>query len=394
VTGALDGVRILDLSRFIAGPICAQILGDMGAEVIKVERPGGEDARAQGPFIDGESLYAMAYNRNKASVSLDTRHPQAIPILEHLVGWADVLVENYRPGTMDAMGFGWARLHETYPRLVLTSLSGFGQTGPLAHRALFDPIAQAASGLMSLTGEPDGPPMLTGTYIADHVAGLYGVIGTLAALNARQSSGIGQRVDVASLDALVSVLGTRPMAYAMLGELPPRLGARDPYSAPANVFAASDGHVYLHAGTDSLFPRFCAAIEREDLAADARFATIGGRLTNVQALEAEVGAWTRPRAKAQIEELMDAAGIPCAAVADLRDVVTSPQLRAREMFVEVRDTPVGTAVLTGLPVKLDATPATIRRPPPSAGADTERILGEVVGLEPAAIAALRAAGAV
>ena len=394
MTGALDGVRVLDLSRFIAGPICAQILGDMGAEVIKVERPGGEDARSQGPFLDGESLYAMAYNRNKASVTVDTRHPDALPVLERLIAWADVLVENYRPGTLDAMGFGWARLHEAHPRLVLTSLSGFGQTGPLARRALFDPIAQAASGLMSLTGEPDRPPMLTGTYIADHVAGLYGAIGTLVALLARASSGVGQRVDVASLDALVSVLGTRPMAYAMLGERPGRLASRDPYSAPANVFPASDGHVYLHAGTDSLFPRLCGAIGRNDLVADPNYATIDDRLSNVEALKAEVAAWTTHRSRMEIEEALAAAGIPCAGVADIADVVASPQLRARDMFVEVAGTPVGTAVLTGIPVKLDATPGTIRTPPPRAGADTDRVLGNVVGLEPAAIEALRSARAI
>jgi len=390
VTGALDGVRVLDLSRFIAGPICGQILGDMGAEVIKVERPGGEDARFQGPFLDGESLYPMAYNRNKSSVTLDTRHRDAARILERLVAWADVLVENYRPGTLDAMGFGWVRLHDAYPRLVLTSLSGFGQTGPLADRALFDPIAQAASGLMSLTGEPGRPPMLAGTYIADHVAGLYGAIGTLVALLARASTGVGQRVDVASLDALVSVLGTRPMAYAMLGEQPSRMGSRDPYSAPANVFKAADGHVYLHAGTDSLFPRLCTAIGREALAADPRFATIAARLANVDVLEAEVGAWTILRTKLEIEEMLAAAGVPCSGVADMADVIASPQLRARDMFVEMAGTPVGAAVLTGIPMKLDGTPGSIRRPPPSAGADTDRVLTEIVGLDAAAIGVLRA----
>ena len=394
MTGALDGIRVLDLSRFIAGPICAQILGDMGAEVLKVERPGGEEARAQGPFLDGESLYAMAYNRNKASVTLDTRHPDAVPVLERLVAWADVLVENYRPGTLEAMGFGWERLHAAYPRLVVTSLSGFGQTGPLARRALFDPIAQAASGLMSLTGEPDGPPMLTGTYIADHVAGLYGAIGTLVALMARTSSSVGQRVDVASLDALVSVLGTRPMAYAMLGERPERRASRDPYSAPANAFAAADGYVYLHAGTDSLFPRFCAAIGRDDLAADPRYATIASRLEHVESLESAVAAWTTSRSRRVIEETLAVAGIPCSAVADMADVVASPQLRAREMFVEIAGTPVGTAVLTGIPVKLDGTPGTIRTPPPRAGGDTDRILRDLLGLAPDEIAALRASGAI
>jgi crotonobetainyl-CoA:carnitine CoA-transferase CaiB-like acyl-CoA transferase len=389
VTGALDGVRVLDLSRFIAGPICAQILGDMGAEVVKVERPGGEDARAQGPFLDGESLYPMAYNRNKASITLDTRHPAAAPVLERLVAWADVLVENYRPGTLDAMGLGWDRLHARHHRLVLVSLSGFGQTGPYAGRALFDPIAQAASGLMSLTGAADGPPVLTGTYIADHVAGLYGAIGALVALIARGPDGLGQRVDVASLDSLVSVLGTRPMAFAMLGERPGRNGSRDPYSAPANVFPARDGHVYLHGGTDALFPRLCAAIERPGLTADPRFATIASRLGHVEAIEAEVAAWTAVRTTTEIEAALAGAGVPCAAVADIEQVVASPQLQAREMFVEVAGTPVGTAVLTGLPVKLDGTPASIRLPPPAAGADNDRVYGDVLGLSRAEIEALR-----
>jgi crotonobetainyl-CoA:carnitine CoA-transferase CaiB-like acyl-CoA transferase len=391
---ALAGVRVLDLSRFIAGPICAQILGDMGADVVKVERPGGEDARFQGPFLDGESLYPMAYNRNKAGITLDTRHPDAGPLLERLIAWADVLVENYRPGTLDAMGIGWNRLHEAYPRLILTSLSGFGQTGPLADRALFDPIAQAASGLMSLTGQPDGPPALSGTYIADHVAGLYGAIGTLVSLIARGQTGTGQRVDVASLDALVSCMGTRPIASLLLGEAPRRAGARDPYSAPANVFPASDGYVYIHGGTHSLFPRLCAAIGRPQLAADARFGSIAARLASVEALEREVAAWTVSRTRADIEEALSAAGVPCSAVATMDEVVASDQLRAREMFVEVEHAAFGILALTGIPVKLGMTPGTIRAAPPMAGADNDRVYGALLGLTPEQIAALRASGAI
>ena len=223
----LDGIRVLDLSRFVAGPLCAQLLGDMGAEVIKLERPSGEDARDQGARYKGESVYAMAYNRNKHGITLDTRHPAARDLLERLVRASDVLVENYRPGTLDEMGLGAVRLRELNPRLVTTSLSGFGQSGPLAGRALFDPIAQAMSGLMSLTGDPEGPPTLTGTYIADHLAGLYGAIGTLLALYARDRTGQGQVVDVASLDALFSCLGTRPLEIAMLGVTPQRRGSRD-----------------------------------------------------------------------------------------------------------------------------------------------------------------------
>ncbi len=392
--GALAGVCVLDLSRFIAGPVCAQILGDMGAEVIKVERPGGEDARFQGPFSGGESLYPVAYNRNKAGVTLDTRHPDARGLLEGLVAWADIVVENYRPGTIDAMGFGWERLHRAYPRLILVSLSGFGQTGPLAGRALFDPIAQAASGLMSLTGDPGGPPTLVGTYIADHVAGLYGAIGTLTALIARGISGTGQRVDVASLNSLVACLGTRPMAYLMLGERPIRGASRDPYSAPANVFPARDGHVILHGGTDALFPRLCRAIGRDDLPKDPRYASIASRLANVEPLEAEVAAWTGSRTRAEIETTLATAGVPCSGVAGIEEVVASPQLQARDMFVEVAHATLGHAVLTGLPVKLDGTPGSIRTAPPVAGQDTDRIYRDVLGLDPAKIAELRASGAI
>ena len=392
--GALDGVRVLDLSRFIAGPICAQLLGDLGAEVIKLERPGGEDARLQGPFLDGVSLYPFAYNRNKASTTLDLRHPEAPEVLRRLVSWADVLVENFRPGTLDAMGLGWDSLHEAFPRLVLTSLSGFGQTGPDAERALFDPIAQAASGLMSLTGDPDGPPTLVGTYIADHVAGLYGAIGTLAALAARERTGEGQRVDVASLDALVSVLGTRPMAALMLGEHPVRSGPRDPYSAPASRFPALDGWVYVHGGTDALFPRLCGAIGRPDLVEDARLASVGGRLAHVDEVEEAVSAWTRVRTRADVERQLAAAGVPAAGVASIDEVVASPQLRARDMLVEMEHPVIGTVTLTGTPIKLSGTPATIRRPPPLAGADTDDVYRDVLGLSAEAVQALRDARAI
>jgi crotonobetainyl-CoA:carnitine CoA-transferase CaiB-like acyl-CoA transferase len=392
--GALDGVRVLDLSRFIAGPICAQLLGDLGAEVIKLERPGGEDARLQGPFLDGVSLYPFAYNRNKVSATLDLRHPEAPDVLRRLVSWADVLVENFRPGTMDAMGMGWNSLHQEHPRLIVTSLSGFGQTGPDAERALFDPIAQAASGLMSLTGDPDGPPMLVGTYIADHVAGLYGAIGTLAALAARDRTGEGQHVDVASLDALVSVLGTRPMAARMLGDHPVRSGPRDPYSAPASRFPALDGWVYVHGGTDPLFPRLCSTIGRPDLAADARLASVGGRLAHVDEVEEAVAAWTRVRTRADVERQLAAAGVPAAGVASIDEVVASPQLRARDMLVEVEHPVLGTVTLTGTPIKLSGTPATIRRPPPLAGADTDDVYRDVLGLSAEAVQALRDARAI
>jgi len=392
--GPLAGIRVLDLSRFIAGPFCAQMLGDMGAEVIKVERPGGEDARRAEPLYRGESLYTMVFNRNKHGITLDTRHPAALHILERLVTLSDVLVENYRPGTLAEMGLSQARLHELNPRLVVTSLSGFGQTGPLAQRALFDAIAQATSGLMSLTGDPDGPPTRTGTYIADYVAGLYGTIGTLLALRSRDTTGEGQLVDVASLDAIFSCLWIWPSAYAMLGLTPPRTGSRDPQTAPATVFRATDGYVYIHAGTNALFPRLCAAIGRDDLSRDERFRSVPGRMAAIQGLETAVSAWTETHTLAEISDALSAVGVPFGQVAEIGDVVTSPQIRAREMLVEIAHPLLGAVVVPGLPVKLSATPGSIRKAPPMVGEDDDRIYLELLGLSYQQIAELRASGAI
>lgn len=377
----LDGIRVIDLSRFIAGPLCAQILADMGAEVIKVERPGGEDARHHAPFVAGESLYTMMYNRNKRAVTLDTRDPRAKDVLTALLADADVLVENYRPGTLAAMGLPHDELRSRYPRLVVTSISGFGQTGPLADRALFDAIAQAASGLMSLTGRSSDPPVLTGTYISDYVTAYYAALGTMFALFHRERSGEGQVVDIASLDATVSLLGTRPSAFLMIGETPVRTGSRDLLTGPANTFPCSDGHVYLHGGTDSLFLKLCTAIERTDLADDLRFATIEGRMAHVDLLEGEVERWTLERTREEVSALMSAAGVPCGAVSTVEEVVRSPQIAAREMMVEMEHPVSGTVVLPGSPIKLSATPVRYELPPPSVGTDNELVYSGMLGFE-------------
>ena len=392
MAGPLDGIRVLDLSRFIAGPFCAQMLGDMGADVIKVERPGGEDARHHSPFYEGASIYTMVFNRNKRAVTLNTRHPEARAILEKLICASDVLVENYRPGTLVEMGFGYDRLHELNPRLVVTSISGFGQTGPLAKRALFDAIAQAMSGLMSLTGKDE--PTLTGTFIADYVAGLHGVIGTVLALHHRHESGEGQVVDVASLDAMFSCLSTYPSAAAMLGEVPQRHGSRDPLTGPANVFRATDGYIYLHAGTNPLFPRLCKAMGREDLAADQRFANVPGRMANIEELEQATQAWVGTGTIEIIGEALTKAGIPWGPVSTIEDVIASPQIAAREMMVEVEHPTLGALKLPGIPVKLGTTPGSIRKAPPLVGEDTDAVYREVLGMDDDTITRLRADGAI
>jgi len=392
MSGPLEGLTVLDLSRFIAGPFCAQMLGDMGARVIKVERPGGEDARHHEPFFKGASVYTMIFNRNKHAITLNTRHKAAREILESLVRQSDILVENFRPGTLAEMGFSYERLRELNPRLVVTSISGFGQTGPLAQRALFDAIAQAMSGLMSLTGK--GEPTLTGTFIADYVAGLHGVIGTLLALQNRERSGRGQVVDIASLDAMFSCLSTYPSAFAMLGQYPQRFGSRDPLTGPANVFKASDGYIYLHAGTNPLFPRLCQAMGRPELAADPTFRGVPGRMEHIEALEKIVGEWVGARTIEEAGAALTKAGIPWGPVSTIADVVASPQIAAREMMLNVEHQTLGTIKLPGIPVKLSESPGAVRKAPPLAGEDNEAVYRDLLGFSAERIATLKAEGAI
>lgn len=354
--GPLDGTTVLDLSRFIAGPTCAQVLADFGAQVVKIERPSGEDARHHEPYHRGESVYTMLYNRNKLGATLDTRHPAAGPVLDRLVAWADVVVENYRPGTLDTMGLNWERMTTLNPAIVLTSISGFGQTGPLSRRALFDAIAQASSGLMDVTGE-------------------------------------GQRVDVASLDAMFAMLGTRLVSWLMLGEEMPRSGSRDLLTAPVNVYPCRDAQVYIQAGTTSLFARLCRAIGREDLLDRDEYATVPGRMAHGAELEAVVGHWARDRDADEVGGVLDAAGIPWARVATVPEVAESPQIAARGMVVTTEHPTLGPLRLPGNPIKMDRSPPTVRTAPPTVGQDNDRVYTELLGMDHDELAALRASGA-
>ncbi|PWV57624.1 CaiB/BaiF CoA-transferase family protein [Nocardiopsis sp. L17-MgMaSL7] len=392
--GPLDGVKVLDLSRFIAGPLCAQILGDFGAEVVKVERPGGEDSRHHGPYWQGESIYMFLYHRNKQAATLDTRHPRARRILEDLVRWADVVVENYRPGTLEKMGLGYERMKELNESVILVSISGFGQTGPDSRRALFDAISQASSGLMSMTGEPGGRPTLSGTYIADYTTGYQGAIGALAALAHRERTGEGQLVDVASYDTMFSALGTRLIAELMLGLEMPRSGSRDLLTAPVNVYEAADGPIYIQAGTASLFPKLCAVMDRDDLAADPRYATVEGRMADQEALEETIQEWAGGLTREEIAGRLDDAGVPYANVASVREAAASPQLAARGMIVEAEHPSLGTIRMPNNPIHMEKSPPSVRKAPPRVGEDNEYVYGTILRLGDGEIRQLREEGVI
>lgn len=392
--GALEGVQVLDLSRFIAGPLCAQMLGDMGAHVVKVESPSGEHARRYSPQVAGQSIYTMIFNRNKWGITLDTRRPEALGLLERLVVQSDVIVENYRPGTMAQMGLSWERIHELNDQATLVSISGFGQEGPNVDRALFDAIAQANSGLMSLTGGPDDPPLMTGTFVADYISAFHGVMGALFALLARDRIGVGQRVDIACVDAVFATLCTHPSAYAMLGIEPQRTGNRDQITVPANLYAASDGDVYLHGGTDPLFARLAEAMGQPELATDPRYAHVGQRLARTEEIDELVRRWAAGHTCEEIVDALTTAGVPVTKVNSVPEVVDSAQVAAREMMLDVEHPLLGTLKLPGIPIKLGTTPGTVRKPPPVVGEDDATVYRDLLGLDAEQYDTLRAAGVI
>ncbi|WLR99420.1 MULTISPECIES: CaiB/BaiF CoA transferase family protein [Shinella] len=382
MTSPLQGIKVLDLTRFIAGPHCGMILGDMGADVVKVEKKGsGDDSRHFPPFQGGESLYGMALNRNKRSMTLNFRDPRAQELLRDMVRQADILLENFRPGTMEQMGCGWKELSAINPRLIMTRLSGFGQDGPYAQRPGFDGIAQAMSGLMGLTGSPDGPPYLAGTFYIDYMTAMYGVTATLGALNARHLTGKGQMIDVSLLDSAVSLLTTAIPTQLNKGETLTRTGNRDRYSSPANVFKTASGDfVLLLSGTNPLFRRLADAMGQPELVVDPRFATVDARLRNAAAIESIVQAWMSTRDTDAVLALIGNAGVPCTKVATIDEVVENAQLRHRNQIVEIDHPVAGKVSTAGVTMKLSDTPLEIRRPPPTLGQHTVDVLSDWLSL--------------
>ena len=393
--GPLHGLTVLDFTRVLSGPYCTMALGDLGARVIKLEHPGrGDDTRRWGPpFLGDESAYFLSVNRNKESVAIDFKKPGALEVVEKLLATADVVVENFRPGTLDALKLDAASVCARYPRLVYCSISGYGQTGPRREEPGYDAVMQAEGGLMSITGPADGAPYRLGVAIVDIVSGMFAAQGILAALVSRGITGRGQVVDIGMLDAATALLTYQAGNYFANGVAPGRLGNRHPTIAPYETFATSDGDVALAVGNDSLWQAFCAAADLPGLGADPRFATNALRLAHYDELRATLVPVFASRPRVEWQSILREAGVPNGAVRGLDEVFADPQTAAREMLVEVAHATLGPVKVTGVPVKLSATPGSVRTAPPTLGQHTAAVLAEL-GYDQAGIEALVANGAV
>jgi crotonobetainyl-CoA:carnitine CoA-transferase CaiB-like acyl-CoA transferase len=404
--GALGHLRVLDLSRVLAGPWASQVLADLGADVIKVERPGaGDDTRGWGPpwlrdaagEETGESAYFLSANRGKRSVTIDLARPEGQALVRRLALRADVLLENFRVGGLEQYGLGSADLAALNPRLVTCSITGFGQTGPSRHRAGYDFLLQAMGGLMSITGAPDGAPgggpMKVGVAVTDVLTGMYAATAVLAALAHRERTGRGQHVDLSLLDVQVAMLANQAQAFLTTGEVPARLGNAHPSIVPYQAFAAADGHLVLAVGNDGQFARLCGVLGRPALAADPRFATNAARVEHRAALLAILEPALAARPAAAWIQALEAAGVPCGPINDLRQVFDDPQVHHRGMRQEADHPLAGRTALVASPIRLSGTPVKPPTAPPTLGQHTGEVLAEL-GLSGAEVAALRAAGVV
>ena len=391
----LDGIFVLDLARILAGPYCTMTLGDLGARVVKIEEPKkGDDTRGWGPpFWNGESAYYLAVNRNKESVTLNLKHERAREVLWKLVDRADVLVENFRPGTLAGLGFDWEKLHARNPRLVYAAVSGYGQTGPERDRAGYDLIAQGEGGVMSVTGEAGGAPLKAGVSQADIVAGMWSTIGVLAALQARAITGRGQRVDATLLEGQLGLLTYHAMNYWASGRPPERLGNHHPNLTPYAAFAASDGWLTVGVGSESMWQRFCEAIEDPELARRPEFATNPDRVANREALERRLSERLGTRTVSDWLERLGKAGVSCGQVRSVPEALAATQVAARGMVAPLPHPKIPDFRVVNLPVQLSETPGSPSSPPPLLGEHTARVLGEL-GYDEAAVRELVAAGAV
>ncbi len=394
--GPLDGIRVLDLTRVLAGPYCTMFLGDLGAEVVKIEQPEvGDDTRGWGPpFAGGESAYFLCINRNKKSLTVNLKSPQGIALLCDLAGGADVLVENFRPGTMERLGLGEKELRAVNPRLIYASLSGFGADGPMSDWPGYDLIVQAWGGLMSITGMADGEPTKVGVAIVDIVAGLMIGKAIVAALFARERTGIGQKIETSLLEAEVACLINAGSNYLVGGSVPGRWGNAHPSIVPYQSFKTCDSYLVVGVASEGIWQRFCHAIGRPELVDDPRFARNPQRVEHRGELIALLTELFLKRDTAEWMSLLGEAGIPCAPVQTIDQVFSAAQVLHREMVVEVQHPTAGAVRMAGLPVKLSNTPASIRLPPPLLGQHTEDVLRSWLKMRDGDIAELKSKGAI
>ncbi len=392
--GPLTGLRVLDLTRVLAGPTCTQMLGDLGCEVIKIERPeSGDDTRGFAPpYVPNtrESAYFVGVNRNKKSLTVDIAQKAGQQIIHGLLASCDMLVENFKVGALGKYGLAWEDLQAAHPRLIYCSITGFGQTGPYAPRPGYDSLIQAMGGVMSLTGEPDGLPQKVGIPVADLFAGLYGCIGILAALQHRHATGQGQRIDIGMLDTHVAWLANQGMNYLATGENPPRLGNQHPNIVPYQVFPTADGYIVLSVGNDPTFKRFCDVTGQQALLADPRFATNAARVENRDLVTATLKPVMQSRNTTDWVDALEAASIGCGPINTLEQVFADPHVQARGVVVEMPHASGETVKVIANPVRLSATPPTYRHAAPLLGQHTQEVLTELLGLTPDEIATLRA----
>ena len=390
--GPLKGVKILDLTWVLAGPFASMVLCDLGADVIKVERPGvGDVARYTAPIVNGESCYFFSVNRGKRSLTLDLKSERGRDIFLRLVEKADVVMENFTPGTMERLGLGYPTLQERNPRVVYAATSGFGQTGPDRFRPALDVVVQGMGGIMSITGEPDGPPVRPGASLGDITGGLFTAIGVLAALQERERSGRGQMIDVSMLDCQISILENAFVRYFATGEVPKPLGTRHPVATPFQAFPTKDGYIVLALswGVENQWELYCATIGRHDLIDDPRFDTPALRTEHHGELEPLLIEAMRKKTTAEWLREFDAIGLPCGPLNNIPQAAEQPQVKARGMLVEVEHPVIGKLPLPDTPVKLSRTPGGIRDASPALGEHTDAVLRDLLALSDDEIADLR-----
>lgn len=381
MTKPLQGIRVLDLGHVLAMPTCTMQLADLGAEVIKIERPGtGDDSRHFGPFVKGESAYFMSINRNKKSMTLDLKKEEGKTLFKQLVSKSDVVTENFRPNTMEKLGLGYQDLKRINPRIIYASICGFGHHSVDQQRPGYDIIAQATGGIMAITGYPDGPPTRVGSSIGDIFSGSFATIGILAALRYRDITGEGQEIDISMMDSVLSVLENAVVRYTVTGEIPTRIGSRHPSIAPFDVFQSKDGWVVIGIGNDSLWERFCQITHQEELLDDPLYKTNDLRSQNYDQLKPIITAWTKKQSSERMVDLLTQAGVPVAEVNTMDKIVTDPNVQLRKMLIDMEHPTAGKVTVANSPIRLSESNYDQVGPSPLLGEHTQEVLEDILGM--------------